>query len=304
MVEHTPIEVTKKCNLTDVLQYLKDGLTPSQIISFKLLTKRKTYYALNKLLKQGSVKMIARGVYEVTKSHHVASTHTPIEVTKVRCHGVVATLKIRNLRNWNNRKRTLTRLKIEHKDIQQGQQIILDHVKIWLTNKSIVFYLPYSWFDETARKSAYKCLNYLIGLIEQLEKKLKVSSFKIYNKYSIRFSRHHYALIKNELARQYNLEKKKLFVYDEKGLWLLIDNSYNLNELETVHPKTAIDDNETVQDAFNSIKQGVTPQFLMERIGEVTDNQQMFNRNFKTHVSVLKALEKAVNKLTDKVDKK
>lgn len=98
--------------------------------------------------------------------------------------------------------------------------------------------------------------------------------------------------------------RRRSFVYDEKGLWLLIDNSYNLNELETVHPKTAIDDNETVQDAFNSIKQGVTPQFLMERIGEVTDNQQMFNRNFKTHVSVLKALEKAVNKLTDKVDKK
>lgn len=299
MNSHTPPNSQKDCE-SIVYSHLKKGLAPCQIYQNGILTKSQTYYAVSKLKKRG-LKMVSPGVWQFTNTHHVGKPHTPLIHKKVRAHGITATLKIKNLKGWNDRVPKLQKSGISYKSIPQGQKIIVDNVKTWLTDKSIVFYLPYSWFDETARKAAQKAMSYLLNLIGGLEKRLKVSSFKINGFYHIKFTRQHYALVKNELARQYNNDKKKLIVYDEKGLWLLIDNSMNLHELETLHPKTAQYDNERVQESFNAIKEGFTNRFLAESINAVTQNQEMFAKNIESHIGAIKDLSEGVIALRNEV---
>lgn len=288
----------KKCKLS-VYNYIKQGLAPVQISKLTNFSKRKVYYAVKVLKKEGYIKMISPGVWEVTKTHHDHMNHTPIK-KKVRGHGMTITLKVNKLKNWHQRERLMLKAGIPFDRIPQGQRVQIDNVNIWLTKKSIVFYLPYSWFGETAQDTKDQAMNYLLNLITSLEKTLKVSTFKIGGRYHIKFKRQHYALVRNILAKQYNKEHKKLRVYDNNGLWLEIDNSLNLNELETYREP---DVNKQVQDAFNDIKDGITPRFLMERVNDLFEDRSFHAKNINAHVGAIKDLRAAVNELRNEVKK-
>lgn len=274
-----------------VKYYIQKGYSPSQIIQSKILTKDVTYKAVAKLKKKG-LKMISPGVWQFAKTHHEGMPHTPIK--EVRGHGITATLRVNKLRNWHNRDKLMRKAGIKFETIPQGQKIIIDKVNIWLTKKSVVFYLPYSWFGRDAQECHDKAMTYLLALINEVEKKLRVATFKINGFYNVKFTRQHYALIRNALAKQYNKEHKKLRVYDNNGLWLEIDNSLNLNELETYRTP---DVNKLVQDSFNDIKEGITPRFLMERINDVTENQEHFAKNMKSHIAAIQELATGVREL-------
>ena len=62
----------------------------------------------------------------------------------------------------------------------------------------------------------------------------------------------------NELAKDCNLNKDYIRVYtrEDGKLWFMIDNSFNLNEAETVHPETAKADMENIiQPYFNDLRE-------------------------------------------------
>ncbi len=129
----------------------------------------------------------------------------------------------------------------------------------------------------------------------------------INKKYQFKVTREHYALIKNCLARQYDKEGKKLQIYNHEGLWMLIDNSYNLHETETVKAGDAIRDNEGIQNYFNSHKATdfkVTPEFILGTMNGIQQNQLVFDNNMKTHLEVLKKLGNAVDNLSKEIKKK
>ena len=109
--------------------------------------------------------------------------------------------------------------------------------------------------------------------------------------------RQHYSLVKNAIAKDYLNRKDKLHVWDKDGkLWLLIDNSFNLEELENVHTKTSKDDNKIVQDDFNSLKErGLSRDFLANCIDDLIKDRAYHAENMRSHV-------KAIQKLGDEAE--
>ncbi len=174
-----------------------------------------------------------------------------------RMHGARVTLQIPRLRGWEDRARILDG-RLEVMPIAQGQRIMWEGRKVWLTARSVIMYLPDQWFADTSSQAVERATRDVIAMIGRLERFLGVSSFKMRVGerlgYLFKFSTQHHGLVKNALAQMMNEKGERLRVYDEAGLWLLIDDSLKLDELEAVHPDSSPDDHRKVQDFFNSLK--------------------------------------------------
>ena len=169
-------------------------------------------------------------------------------------------------------------------------------------SKSIVIYEKSSYLAETSKESQERAIQDMLVLMKSLEKHLQ-ANFKTGRYYKFKVSRQHYSLIKNALAQQYDKEGNKLQVYNEDGLWFLIDNSFNLHEAETVHPKTSVDDNKKVQDYFNGVKklENYTPQFVVNSMQGIQNNQLVFAENMKSHIKAIQDVGNATQMLKEEV---
>lgn len=297
-----------------ILEGLKQGLRPSQICVKLGIKKQKLSYYLSSLKAQKVIKKIGYGVWQVDNqkevqiSTRVATTAQKLYFSKpdtVRGHGFVFRFELpRGLRNWDKREELLTHAKITFNRLNifgGGQSLNFKGRKVWLTNKSIIVYEQESFIADLAKDSQSKALHHFLELLRSLERHLQ-ANFEI-SKSRFKVSRQHYALIKNALARQYNEEGKKLECYTGEGLWLLIDDSLKLNELETVHPVSGVRDNEKVQDFFNGIKklEGFTPEFVTNSLGQTMQVQMHLDKNLKTHFEVLGKIADAVTELKEAV---
>ena len=180
--------------------------------------------------------------------------------SSVRGHAFIYTLRISKFKNWENRESFLKKKKVDYLNSNiangQGHRIIINGFKVWLFNKKIVIYSPKgkSYFRDSAFESKHGGIRDCFDIIYELESLFKIS-LRYGKHYHVKVVRQHYADVKNELAKQYDDDKNKLFLFDEKGLWLIIDNSFNLHELETVHSKSAVNDMDgVIRPFFNSLK--------------------------------------------------
>jgi hypothetical protein len=267
--------------------------------------------------------MAGYGVWEVlkqpettkkrsTNSNHIGKEHVRIEVQKnileyipdsVRGHAFMYTLQVpKNMRNWTIKKREqyLDRHNIPYKSLKTGgQRLIINECKTILYNKSIVIYDTHSYFAEKAIDAKGGAINSFLKIIKKVERMLH-TEFQIGSDYKFRVARQHYALIKNALAEQFDQDGQKLEVRAEGdgSLWFLIDNSFNLHEAETVHPKTAMTDNQTVKDWFNSLKEHpITADFILEAFAlsvknqaDLQGTQMAWAENIDTHMDVLRGI--------------
>jgi hypothetical protein len=304
-----------------VFQQLKRGLNPKKISKQFNLSETRIHYYLSSLKRDKFIKKIGYGTWEILKEFTLKELQkdNPYRYGKkdnldnnlklfksdiVRGHAFQFTLSIDpNLRNWNKREEILKRLDIPFKNLKiigGGQSLTFKRRKIWLTNKSIVIFEKSSYMAETSKEAKEYAIYDMISLVGGLERYLRANFGATRGKLRFKISRQHYALIKNALARQYDREGKKLYVTNEKGRWFEIDNSFNLHEAETIHPKTSEQDNKKVQDFFNGIKQyeGFTPMFLIESMGKITKNQLMFDANMQSHIKAVQDLGKGVQELT------
>jgi hypothetical protein len=326
---------TKRSNSDDsylsIIALLKLGLRPSEIATESGVPKTTLQSHLNTLKKRGDIYKAGYGVWNVTvntestkkrstKTIYVAKNTPPSEIRQnlhmfipdsVRAHAFLFTLKVpSDLRNWTNEKREeyLDRRNIPYKSlgiIGGGQRLVIDGRKTHLTNKSIVIYDRSSYFAEKAIEAKSNAVHSFISIIKKLERTLHVE-LTFGSDYKFKVSRQHYALVKNALAQQYNSEGLKLEVRSEgdNSLWFLIDNSFNLDEAEGVHPKTGMTDTQRVQDMFNSIKDtGATMHTVLElnhglqqlfaglQQVQATSSvdQAAFAADLRTHVDVQKA---------------
>lgn len=315
-----------------ILSYLKAGLNPAKICIQLGIPKQTLQYHLTKMKREGLIHKVGYGVWEVlpdppktSTNFHTSISHvghrqhpphlrtSPAVLTQanltrftqdaVRGHAFVFTLRVpKGLNNWNNRKREqyLTKKEIPFKHLNiggEGQRIIVKDRKVWLTNPSIIIYDKSSYFAEKALEAKNTALATHLGIIKHIERLLH-TSFLIGDDYKFKVSRQHYALIYNALASQYNNEGRKLEIRTEKGVWFLIDNSYNMNEAETVHPSSAMTDNRKVQDWFNGLKaQPITPEFVLEMMHGIQANQMAFAENIESHIGAIQDLGTGVRAL-------
>jgi len=333
--QQDPIQDLKSHRYLYILRSIHSGIRPS-LIAIQLGIPKTTFqHYLDNLKRLGIISKIGYGIWELSDEAILTlKTSTgfspcsnlqdpPKEVPKqqslsaffinsdsVRAHAFVLTVRVPpHLRNWNNEARAkyLTRHNISFTELNiggGGQRIIFKSKKVWLTNRSVVIYDRSSYLAESSSEARSYALSKLLSLIKGLERLLHADfTERAGRQYRFKVSRQHYALVKNALAKQYDAEGKKLAVYADRGLWFLIDNSFNLHEAETVHPETADADSKIVQDFFNSLKEyPVRSDQLLLMIQGITENQQLFAANYRTHLKVLRDLGKGVNVLTERIE--
>jgi len=282
-----PNKELKKIFLNDIISLLSNGKNPSTISKELNVSEQRINYYIKTLKAKGLIKKVSYGTWETTKNLSAVTN-------EIRGHAFQWVIKLEKRFDWS---KLLIDKNIQFRLIPSNKayRIILNDKKIWLNKKSIVIYDKESYFSTTALESRKIAVYSMIETLNILKNKLNIefdiTDFKV--------SRHHYSLIKNNLAIQCDKEGKRINIFNKNGLWFTIDNSYNLHEAETLHPETALIDSIGLQNYLNSHKDTnwkVTPQFLLESINQVTNNQLMFAKNLESHVKAMNDISES-NKL-------
>ncbi|MFH1592173.1 MAG: helix-turn-helix domain-containing protein [Candidatus Woesearchaeota archaeon] len=314
-------KVTRKENLKlIVFELIQKGFRPSQICKLLNIKETALQYHLSTLKRLGFIKKIGYGVWEILKEFdqkelqkttRVAHNNwgSKFEVLKegqVRGHAFQFKLQVPDrLRNWEKRKEILSTRDIKFEPLNHlfggGQSLEIKGRKIHLTNNSVIIYEKESYIADLAKDAKSMAICHFFNLVRKLEKQLK-ADFSIHGQYKFRVTRQHYALVKNALAKQYDEKGNKLEVYSGNGLWFIIDNSYNLHEAETVHPRDADIDNEKVQDFFNSLKvRPITTQEIHSNFKELREMMKTSSENQIMLGQVLQQMESNLVKITKKM---
>lgn len=289
----------------DIVNSIKKGFRPSQIAKQLNVSLSRLSYHLSLLKKKGMIKKISYGVWEIDPigEHKISSNVTNSQVSKVRGHAFVWKVQAKGFKgfNWIN---LLNERKVPYteKGLAKYPRVLINGKKVILGQKNIIIYEPISFFAQNSVVSRKYAIWSLLEALQSLEKVLGVSIK------GFRFTpnREHYSLVKNELANQCNKNNEKINIFNEKGLWLSIDNSFNLDELETLGTmeNKPMETNLNVQKWWNNNKETnfkVTPEFILNTMNGIQQNQLIFDKNMKSHLEILRKLGQAVDKLTDAV---
>jgi len=244
------------------------------------------------------------GSVQITMRHPTPFIIAQSDTLEVRGHGFRFLVKLPKNRDWVKRRGFMQRSQIGFKAIPHGETVILRGHRVKLYNKSLDIYFAKGWssYADTADNSWKNAIKELKLILSDFQKKF---SFKL-DRVEWRVCKQHYSLIKNALAKDYLKNREKLHVWAEDGkLWMLIDNSLNLEECETVHTQSARSDNQKVQDFFNGVKQtGITPEFIMGGFDNLIKDRQYYAENLRQHTDAIKTLDKQIQRLGDILDKK
>jgi len=293
---------------------IRAGLSPAKICKKHKLKDNAMQYYINILKANGLIEKKGYGVWVIKKAWKEPQKTTQVGAKTlgvknlrllpdtVRGHAFMFKIKLPKLKNWDKRELFFNKKGLDFKPLNipgGGQSFVFKGKRIWLTNKSIIIFEKSSYLAKTSGVAKNKAIFELKKLLISLENVFN-ANFKVGGQYKFKVSRQHYALVKNALAKQYDKEGKRLNVYSANGLWFIIDNSFNLHEAETIHPKTADTDNLKVQNFFNGLKkyEGFTPEFIIGSIGGVSENQALYAKNIKTHIAAIESLGRGVEKQT------
>lgn len=297
------MKVKKSVLLDIIITSIQAGKYPSEIAREQGISKQKINYYLRRLKDEGLLKKKGYGVWETNfYSNQVGRT--------VRGHAFMWKVKIPKHFQW---KQLLESKHIKYiEQLNKTIRIMVNERKVWLGKNNIIIYEPESFFGRNAIESKKFAVLRLLTILNKIESLIGVS-LKGKEGYSFKVSRQHYALIKNSLAIQCNKEGKHINVYNKKGLWFLIDNSYNLEEAETVHKESGLLDSLGIQKYFNSHKDTgfkVTPDFILTAFNEqnkiidsVVNVQQMNADNIIKHQKVLDDMLITLKSIRDVLDK-
>lgn len=326
-VKKTPQKIRRNYFYLTVFNLIKVGCNPSSISKKLNVSKQKLNYYLLTLKRNEFIIKKGYGTWEilkdfdekeVKKTSQVAPNPTETFFTSFkedmsRGHGFMYHLKIPKIYKWNQRQVFLDKKNIKYKPLNNlggGQKLIIEGRKVHLKNNSILLYERSSYLTELAGESKTKAIYEFKKVIQKLERLLDVN-LQIKKKYVFRVCREHYGIIKNIIAKQFDKEGKKLQCYSADGLWFLIDNSFNLHEAEIIKDRHK-DENKAVERAegfqtwMKSQKDTnfkVTPELILDffnknnqLVEHVTQNQQVFDANMKSHIKVIQEMAKSFNK--------
>lgn len=318
-----------------VFSSIKAGLNPSQICSRLNISKQLLSYYLEVLKLHGNIKKVGYGTWEAVKEVKILHVeHSKFE-SKIRSHAFGFYLKIPIIKEWSKREEFLNSKNINFKPSEliniKSQKFIYRNFHITLFSHGIKF-LSVKEKNEFRTNSATlgkeMAIRRIIEVIRGLESLFGVS-FVINKQYQVRVTRQHHANVRNELAKFYNDSHRKLKVFNEKGYWLLIDCSLNVDELESVRGGTADSDmDNVVMPFFNSTKkhfESTGETWTLENFDKLADitkdtakNQAEFGKNLIAHteaiqtisqtqrieVEVLKELKNTINEFRQEIAKK
>ncbi|HEC66251.1 MAG TPA: hypothetical protein ENI23_13250 [bacterium] len=161
------------------------------------------------------------------------------------------------------------------------------------------------FYGKTPDRAMTLSLDYWLPYFFRLQDRLKIILIKGENTEIKQFNAH-FAEVDNELAKDCN-EKKynvKIFADEDNKLCFIIDKSWNVDEAEAVHPKTAQRDMQvSFQPFFNGLRKTeyYTPQFVMKSLSGLIEDRRYHAECFKSHTKLLEAFGSEVIKLRKQV---
>lgn len=289
----------KKQILLLIISQLKKGKNPAKISKEHRIKKQTLQNYLRQLKKMGCIQKESYGVWKVLKEVLISSKACQKKYQKkepqkqIRGHAFNWKIKFNKNIIWERR---LKKFNIKYQLIGingSTPRIIFKNKKIWFTKTGLVIYEPQSFFSRSSFTSKGMAVWELDKTIKALGRLLKINL----EGYYFTTSREHYGMIKNELAKQYNDKKEKLYIRDDNGIWMWIDDSHSLSELETNEPKNSRE----VQNWYNDMKKTdfkVTPTFILNTMNGIQQNQTMFAENMASHIKAIKILGQEVRGLS------
>lgn len=255
-------------------------------------------YYLSKLKRNQNIKKIGYGLWKVVKT-------LPKDTLEVRAHAFIWKVQIpREIKNWDKRIEILKKNNIDFEIVVKNTpRLIIKGKKVWLGNKNIIIYEPFSYMAKNSLEARRLAVFSLLEIIQAIEQKLSIS-LKSSEGYLFQPKREHYSLIKNQLAQQVNKSGDKIYVNDKSGTWwFCIDKSYNLDEAETQTTKETrgLVQNLGAQRYFNEHKDTkweVSPKFVLKVMNGIQQNQLVFDKNMSSHIQAIQELGKGVKRLT------
>lgn len=240
-------EVSVKDDLSDrereVLHLLAEFRTIAQIALSLGLSKSRIYKIRKKLKTKG---YLSTTVQNFDPTIQPPSATTSLWGRMFRVHAQHFVIQIPHVTNGYVSLR------------KQCNVLSFDGNTVLLNKKSVQVYSNKDFWSSDWRKASQDSMVYWNKFFVRLENDLKVSLVK-HRSQNIKLVMMHVAETNNELSRDYAVRGDHLKVYDERGrLWLMIDNSFQLGELETQGTQS-LSDMEVVQKVFNEYRQGVAP---------------------------------------------
>lgn len=284
-------DVSLSLEQKDILDLLtKEYLTPRQIALKRSTSKTAVYKTIEKLKKKG---LFSRGLKKTVSTPSKIQPALPMEHS-IRLHGQEFSIVIIQGSQFyeNLRKRKNT--------------ILIDGNTVRLYKTSIEVYCAQarSFIGEDVQRATSLSFQYWSKFFHQLEDFTRVMFIKGMNT-SIKQVNAHYAEINNEMAKDYNEKQVKLKIYgiDDGKVWFLIDNSWNLNEAETVHPQRSKHDMERLKDFFNDLREKDVPNMsgVMVIIDKLVSSHAMYAENITSHIWAIKTLSESVKELKETI---
>lgn len=231
----------KKTHKKDLYFYIFEFVKNNKALPTKEFSKQKLNYYVRELKKADLIRSTGYATWEISGEYEDFKKYKQVKKVnydgkKTRGHGFVFQILLKPIENWDQRDIYLRENFIPFEKIRQGQSIKLRGHTIWLCNKSIVVYFsPRSSFYATdSYSSSGRALIECKETLKVLEKSLRVD-LKYGKGWFIREAKSHYADINNCLAKYYRTKGVNQFNIEQNGkTWALVDNSFNLLELETI----------------------------------------------------------------------
>lgn len=290
----------KKLVLALIVSEIKAGLNPTKISRKYNAPKTTLSYSLAKLKKMGCIKKVGYGTWEYIKDVKEVPIrpkgsipgHSYFSKKQIRGHAFIWKIEFIEPYHWFRVVKKYKKKKLNFSLIcnEKVLRTILNSRKIWLTRRGLTIYEPLDFMGRSSFEVKGTAVYEMDRLIKALIKELGLK----FRRYRFTTSREHYGMIKNELARQYNDKKEKLAVRGEDGtVWLWIDDSKGLTEMETNEPNVS----RQVQKWYNDHKKHnfeVTPSMVLGAIKKNADNLNDYAKHLGAHVQSIKDLGSGV----------
>jgi len=296
----------RKVVLPLIISQLKKGSSPSKISKEFNIKKQNLQYYIRQLKKEGVIIKEGYGVWKVLKEVSISTKVRETSKRKqIRGHAFNWKVRFKHKIDWERRLKD-NNIKYQLIGIKgTTPRIIFNNKKIWFTKGGLVVYEPQSFFSQSSYTSKGMAVWELDKTIKALGRYLKIDL----NTYQFTTSREHYGMIKNMLAKQYNDKGEKLYIRDDEGVWMWVDDSHSLQEVETNQPNNS----RGVQNWYNDMKKHnfeVTPTFILTTMNGIQQIQKResekwgeYARDIVEHKNAIKILGQEIKGLSKTIKK-
>lgn len=212
-----------------IVHYLCDEfLTTTQIAKLTHTTPQNISKHIRVLKKKGVIKSVGRFGYK--KGSYKENSPKDDIINKVyRYHAISFSIKILDYDDKFI------------KTLKQHNRIELDNNTIMLHEDYLICYLNRDFRSDNVNHCIRQSIDYVESFIVMLENHLNIVLIKP-NSCFIKFFRGEMARVEDNLAKEVNIKNYDFKIYDSNGiLRLIVDKSFNFNELEAVSEHHIVD---------------------------------------------------------------